>query len=205
MLKTKRYTIMFGYAGVSQYAEFYERGGKLINPDFRVNWAKIKDIPSVAECETIDEALAVIKGFSINAEIHLINGTLVSIHNNKKATNHLKAFKNRIEKILYEEAIKYWESILEPFMIKNKWFIGTSHLGAPVLIHKDENGEWDNISYSREQLNFEVLCGRFAKDYNSNVEFNLKGEGRPWAKGFQPFISMLDLDYLKERSFFIDL
>lgn len=202
----KRYTIKFSYAGYSQYATFNESKGELIRPRLLVSYAKIDEIPSVENLKSIDEILEVIKkiAYGNKAEIHLINGMPVEVYNNTEASNFIDGFVDRYESFIEAEAIKYWENHLLPIMKENKWFIGPSRFGAPVLICKDENDEWDNIPRDNKQIVFEYLCYRFAKKLNRG-EANLKTEHSNHVDGFQPFIYMINIDYLKETGIYIEL
>lgn len=54
----KTYTIVFGYAGIKQYADFHETAdGKLHNPRLSVNYRNNSDLPEMVGIENIDQAL----------------------------------------------------------------------------------------------------------------------------------------------------
>ena len=173
----KRYTIKFSYAGIWQYAEFYEKDGKLINNRLFVSYSNEKDIPSIEGLETIGEVLEVIKTFSYNEPvIYLINGTPVTYHNNDEAKKYLTKFNDKFDTFRKTETIKYFESVLEPIIIKNKWYISTSHIGFPILIEKnDDEGEWDNV---KDDYDFEFLCYKFISHFK-DISISLKGEQGP--------------------------
>jgi len=201
----KRYTIKFSKSGINQYADFYEKGGKLIDPRLYVNYAQSGEVPSVENLTTIDEVLEVIKSISYcnRAELYMIDGQIVSYYNNTKAKECLSNFEDSFKKFIESESIKFFEEILEPIMKKNKWFISTSHIGMPILIEKNEEGEWDNIKGSKE-FDFEYLCSRFVSNFEE-VEVHLKGEHNNWDRAFNTFLRNIPNPYLEERGLFITI
>ena len=98
----KTYTIKYVYAGINQYADFKEVGGKIIFPSFYPSWAKSEDVPDVSCLESIDEILKVIKSFSYNrrAEIYLIDGMLATYYSNKGAQTLVSDTKSEYEAFL---------------------------------------------------------------------------------------------------------
>ena len=204
----KRYKIKFSYAGYSQYAEFHESNGKLVNPRFFPSYAKVSEIPSVEGMETIEEALAVIKKISYcnRAEIHLINGQPVKYFKDNKSKKHIKAFEERFEKFIETEAIAFFEAVLKPLMKKNKWFVSTSHIGYPILIEKNKKGEWDNIDNKNKEFEFEYLCSKFLRNFE-DVEVRLESEHSGFAAygNFCKIFNLIPSEYFDKNNFWINV
>jgi len=202
----KRYCIAFSKAGIRQYAEFSEKDGKLYNPSFSASYTKTDEIPSVENLETIEEVLEVIKKFAYcnKAEILLINGQPVNYYNNDKAKNEATIIGDKFEKFKESEAISYFEKILEPIMKENKWFISRSHIGFPVLIEKNKEGEWDNIKRDGKDFDFNYLCYKFASNFKE-IKLNLKSESNaPSVEGFMPFFNCISLDYFTDKGYYLE-
>jgi len=201
-----RYTIRYSYAGVSQYEVFYELEGRLHRPRFSPSWAKKVDVPSVEGVETIYEVLEIIKNFAYNnrAEIYLINGLPVDVYKNKKALTFLKNFSIDLDSFIEAKALEYWEKYLMPIMSRNKWFIGPSAYGAPVLIYKNDVDAWDNIRNTKEIEAFETLCFKFVNRFGKGKS-NLDRESGNYVEGFQHFINYIPNEYLLEKETYIEL
>lgn len=200
----KRYTIRFSCAGIYQYNDFYERDGKLADPTLRVLYRKRDEIPDVSKLETIKEVLEVIKRISYTnrAEIYLIDGLPVKYYNNKKARKYIKSIDKELNEFKSKKAIEFFETHLEPIMKKNKWFIGSSAWGFPVLIKKIE-GVWANIPNNQQAFDFEFLCYMFASEFKK-IDFKLKTEQSGTApEGFRNVVYLIAGDYLIDREYFI--
>jgi len=206
---TKRYNIVFSYAGIRQYADFYESEGKLVNPRLSVSYSKAKKVPDVSNMETIDEVLEAIKSFAYGSyvEINLINGQPVNFYNNTKAKEHLSIFNEKFDKFIEDEALHYFKTILEPIMIDNSWFVASSHVGAPVLIEKNEDGEWDNIKRDDKAFDFEYLCFKFANNFRKYLKVYLKCEfnNRSAYSGFMAMFNLVSSDYIAEKGYYLNL
>jgi len=201
----KRYTIVFSYAGIRQYADFYEKDGKLVNPSFRASYSKAGETPSIENLETIEEVLEVIRKFAYcnKADLHLINGLPINYYNNEKARKCVKGIDKRFVEFIEKEAVDYFEKVLEPLMKKNKWFVSSSHIGMPILIERNEEGEWDNIKGSKE-FDFEYLCYKFVSNFRE-IEVRLKSEANsPSARAFNPFLNSLPSGFIEEKGYWKD-
>lgn len=171
MTISKRYTIKFSYAGITQYADFGESDGVLVCPRLSVNYSKEGEIPDVSNCKTIDEVLKLIKSFSNRAEISSINGMPVFYYKKPKTQELIKEIKAETERFIENLAFKFFDAEIKPLLIKNKWFVGRSWMvGMFVLIEKDEKGEWDNVRKEREEGEFKYLCERFLSAVNIKSE-----------------------------------
>jgi hypothetical protein len=162
--------------------------------------------PSVENLETIEEVLEVIKSIANHerAEIYLINGKPLSYYANGDVQEKVKSFEEKYDAFIEKESIKYFEEFLEPIMIQNKWFISYSNIGLPILIAKDEDGEWDNIPNDDKEFDFEYLCYSFASVYSSKCEIHLKGENSRSIEGFRPFFYCLSTDYFENKGYIAD-
>jgi len=200
----KSYTIRFSYAGINQYATFYEVKGKLHNPRLSISYCKEK-MPDISNA-TIEEILEIIKEVSYcnKAEIYLINGSPVNYYNNKKAKKHVSSFADKFGEFIEVEAKKFFEEILEPLMKKNKWFISFSHIGIPVLIKKDEAGEWDNIKNDEREFDFQYLCYQFVSNFRK-VDISIKNEySNHISNVFSFFYGCISSEYYKEKGYLIE-
>jgi len=179
---SKIYTIKFSKRGINQYVNFTEDNGIIINPKLYVNWVTQDEIPDVSKCKTIDEILEIIKEFSYNnqAEIYLINYQPISYFHNIKAKELVKNIQKEHGDFILQKLNLFFQEILVPILIKNKWFIGNSEMGRYVLIKKDENEEWDNISkieeFDKKEFEFEYLCARVLKDLDIIDEIKIQNE-----------------------------
>ncbi len=193
----KRYTIRFSYAGISQYADFYESKGKLINPYLPVSYMNISEIPDVSKMETIDDVLKVIKSFAYgsNAEIHLINGNPPFY---KPGT--VDSIASAYDTFITDQISTFFKKELEPIMREKGWRIGTSHIGMMVLIGKDENGEWNNVS-DDESFEFEYLCAKCLKALNLINGIELKSEHRNYISESPTIFAGLNNEILKSDIF----
>jgi len=203
----KRYKIKFASAGYLQYASFSEKeNGELHLPSLFVSYSKAGEKPVVEGAKTIDEVLEIMKASPIirNVELHLINGSPVSFYSNTKAKKEIATFKSKFDKLIESESSKFFEKILEPIMRENKWFVSSSHIGMLVLIEKDEDGEWDNISRNSKQFDFDYLCAKFMSSFRK-VDITLDGEqGNHIYDGFSSFANYIDYDYLVEKGLVIN-
>ena len=203
-----RYTIKFSKGGICQYADFNESKGKIVHPtNFWPSWAKVDEIPSLDGLKTIEEILKAIKEFSYcnQAELYLINGMPTGYCKNKKARKLVDKLESELEKFIENKAVEFFESILEPLMKKNKWFISRSHIGMPVLITKDKKGEWDNVPSGKKQDDFEYLCYSFASNFNNEAEAVLRSEHGNRVRGFSYFVNYIPNNYFYEKGLWIDL
>jgi len=202
----KTYCIKFTYGGVFQYANFNEKDGVLVRPNFNPSWAKIVDIPDVSNMKTIDEVLEAIKLFSYcnHVEIHLINGQLPSFYNNIEAKILIDSINAKYDIFIKSQITEFFHSQLKPLLIKNEWKISTSHIGYLVLIEKDENGVWDNIgSNSEKSLEFEFLCAKCLMALNLIEGVDLKKESYNYlSESYKLFSRVNDIE---TSEFFIEI
>lgn len=203
----KRYTIAFVYAGIRQYADFYENdnnNGTLTNPTISVNYSRGLQIPAFPENSTINDVLFIIKeNIDKNAVIDLINGMPVEYYHNKEVRELVDGFNERLEKFKEEETLAFFKKVIQPIMKENKWFLSSSHIGMPVLVEQNEDGEWDNISDKKKELQLEYLCYAFIKSIEPNAKFISKNEyGSSRADGFVYLIGYIPLTYLQENGLY---
>lgn len=190
----KLYTIKFSKSGISQRADFNEVNGKIYNPSLSVQYCKSDEVPSLENLDNIEDILAVIKEFSYGnqAEITLINSMPINYYKNIKAREYNKSFNLKFDQFIEIEAIKYFETILEPIMKRNKFFISTSHIGMPVLIKK-YNGEWDNIKGDKDS-DFNYLCKQFTSKFKSNDK----------SYDFQNFFNCIPTEYFEDNGLYLE-
>ena len=191
---TKRYKIKYSYGGVAQYAEFNEVDGVLYNPSFYPSWVSNGiEVPDVSNLKTIDEVLAVIKGFAYGkqAEIETINGMPVFFYNKPKTQKSLNDIENTIDTFIKTQAQLFFDTELKQVLKKNKWKLSRSHMGFTVLVEKDKQGEWDNVKNSTKEKEFEYLCERFLNTINLT-------EPRFKVHSFFNLVDNLDEFYLEE-------
>jgi len=173
----KRYKIKFGYAGIAQYAEFSESEGVIYNPSLYISYTKANETPDVSECKTIDEILAKIKtiAYGGKAEIDTINGHPVFYYKKDKTRNLIKGMDAAFECFVETQAKIFYVKELRPLLIKNKWKISSSHVGMPILVELDKNGEWDNVRNKKKEFEFEYLCEVFLNTMNIESRFVVCG------------------------------
>lgn len=203
----KRYTIKFSYAGIRQYADFrYNTNGELVNHDFRVRYSRGEDVPSIDGLTDINDILEKIKEVSFNnrAEIYLINGNPVNYHNNEKAKEDISNFAIKYEELIREEATKFFEKHIVPIIVKNDWKISHSSFYVPVLIEKDDEGEWDNVYQCEDEDDLEYLCYKFVSQFDE-LDVDLRAEHSNKVYAFDKFAKYLDDDYLKDTDLYIEL
>ena len=202
----KRYTIAFVYAGIRQYADFYENdnNGVLTRPTISVNYSRDLKIPTFPENSTINDVLSIIKeNIDKNAVIDLINGMPFDYYHNKVVRGLVDEFNTRLEKFKEEETMAFFKKVIQPIMKENKWFVSSSHVGMPVLAEKDEEGEWDNISDKKKEFQLEYLCYAFIKSIEPNAKFITKHEhGSSRADAFVYLIGYIPLTYLQENGLY---
>lgn len=203
----KRYTIAFVYAGIRQYADFYENdndNGILTRPTLSVNYARDLKIPAFPEKCTINDALILIREhIDKRAVIDLINGMPADYYYNKEARELVDGFETRLEKFKQEETLLFFQKAIQPILKENKWFVSSSHIGMPVLAEQDENGEWDNISDRNKEFQLEYICYAFIKSIEPNAKFESKNQyGSSRADAFSYLIGYIPLAYLEENGLY---
>lgn len=203
----KRYTITFVYAGIRQYADFYENdndNGILTRPTISVNYSRGLNIPAFPENSTINDVLSIIKeNVDKNAVIDLINGMPVEYYHNKEVRELVDGFKTRLENFKEVETLAFFKKVIQPIMKENKWFLSSSHIGMPVLAEQDEQGEWDNISDKKKEFQLEYICYDFIKSIEPNAKVVTKNEhGHSHADAFMYLIGYIPLTYLQENDLY---
>jgi len=204
----KTYSIKYSYAGINQYADFYEKeDGELHRPVFHPSYAR-DGVPSVEGLKTIQEVLTVIKAFSYceMASIYSIDGELVSYRENKKAKKEVKGFSDRFEAFMEQEALNFFTKIIEPILVENKMFIAQSHIGYFVLIAKDEEGEWDLVKDKKKEFEIEYLLYKFLSNFKK-IDTNFKDEIDDTIDFLvvQNFLDYIPDEVIKEKGLFIDV
>lgn len=208
----KNYTIRYSKSGVYQYASFREDDdGIIVYKSFHPTWVNINEVPSLEKVNTIEEILQVIKDFSYSncAEIYLIDGMIPEYYNNTQIQIDTKNHISTIEKVINAECYKFFQTHVIPILIKNNWFISTSHIGIPIIIYKNEESEWDNIKHDNDddELLVEFMCyelinglGLYTKEVNFKSEHN-----KPILHGFSHLIRQLTYEQVKSTNLFIEL
>lgn len=204
----KHYTIKYVYAGINQYADFSEVDGVIVNKRFYPQYIKSGEAPDLTNLNTIDEILEAIKAFSFHqrAEIYLINGMLPEMYNNVSAQDDIIKSSNLIEEIIENECYGFFIKHIKPILIKNDWSIGRSGFMIPVLINKDEDGEWQNIPESQDSLLVEFMCYKFMnaiKMYDGSVK--LQPESHLMINGFRQLFDKLSKNQIDECGLYIEL
>lgn len=197
----KTYTIKYSKSGVSQYSDFEYSNGKLISYSFNPSWTKTEDVPSLEGLNDIEDILKVIKDFSFanQAEIYLINDEPVYFYENKTAKKSIKSINEKYEKFMEQISYDFFMENIKPLLTENNFKISTSWCGMPVLIKKDEEGEWQNIE-REEGKEIDYLCYNFLHEVGlSNESINLKTEtGYYSLKGFSNFFKFLPTEKIKD-------
>ena len=204
----KSYTIKFIYAGINQYADFSEVDGVITNKRFYPQYVKSGEVPDLTNLNSIDEILEAIKAFSFcqRAEIYLINGMLPEIYNNVSVQDDIRKSSNLIEDIIETECNNFFIKHIKPILIKNDWHIGRSRFMIPVLINKDEDGEWQNIPESPDSLLVEFMCYRFMYAINMYDEkVNLQPESHLMINGFRELFNKLNKNQIEDCGLYIEL
>jgi hypothetical protein len=203
----KTYTIAFGYAGVPQQVDIRESKGKIINPRIWVNYMRVdsehyKIAQSIEKMTNINDILDAIKLFANRgvAEIKYINHAPIEYSKDPELKEYVKSVSQKIDDLMEVVAKEYFERVLEPLIIENKWFMSRSHIGYPILIDKGENDEWQNIKDVKKEFYFEYLCYLFVKNFNKG-ECDLNNER---AKGFVFLFNMIDEDYFRNKNLIVD-
>lgn len=200
----KTYIIRFSYAGIYQYARFFEVDGKLHDPRLDIQYYQGEYIP-IKNVRTINEALTVIQTVSKNAIILLINGVPVNYYNNTEVKDYIDGADIRIDQTIRREALNFFKKFLLPIMEKNKWFLSTSHIGVPILIEKNEDGDWDNIVKDEKEFDFEYMCHSFIGKYGtSKVTLTCEYNKAYVSNGFQSFINYIPFSYIESKNLVID-
>ena len=206
----KSYTIRFAYAGIFQYATIRESKGKIVAMRFSVSYRKKEHEPIIDQINKstdINEILELIRSIAYcnRAEIYLISNAPIQYSENKELKDYVTEVSNKFDEFIKTTATEYFDKVLLPIMIQNKWFFSTSGFGYPILIYKNDENEWDNIPKNEDSLYFEYLCYKFLKDFN-NIEINLTPEhGNPRIDCFYMFNRILADEYFKERNLLIEL
>lgn len=204
----KHYTIKYIYAGIKQYADFSEVDGVIVNKRFYPQYVKGDEAPDLTNLNTIDEILEAIKAFSFHqrAEIYLINGMLPEMYDNVSAQDDIRKSAQLIEEIIENECYGFFIKHIKPILIKNDWSIGRSGFMIPVLINKDEDGEWQNIPESPDSLLVEFMCFEFMNGmglYDGKV--NLKPESHVMLNGFKQLFNKLSIKQIEDCGLYIEL
>jgi hypothetical protein len=202
----KNYIIRYAKSGIYQYANFMEFEGKIVNKWFHPTWVNINEIPSLDNANTIDEILTIIKEFTGNrAEIYKINGMLVDYYNNKQVQIDTDAHIATVEKVIENECIKFFQTHVQPILIKNNWFISYSWCGKPVIIYKDENGEWDNIKEDNTLI--EYMCYRLINGlglYDEKVNFESE-HSKPTLNGFSALLTHIPHEQIESTGLYVKI
>ena len=203
----KRYTIKFSYGGVAQYADFSEVKGKLINPYLSVSWAR-NDLkkPDISKFTKIEDVLEAIKSFAYGkqAEIYLIDGVPVFYYKKVKTRKYVKEIALATQTFIESQIKLFFDTELKPLLIKNKWSIGSSHVGYLVLIEKNKNGEWANISNSNKQFEFEFLCAKCLLALNIGKSIELKREQTIYISESHNLFNYIS-EHIIKSEFYLDL
>jgi len=204
----KRYTIRYSKAGVSQYADFNEdQYGKINNNHFSPSWVKTSEIPSLKHANTIHEILEIIKAFSGGrAEIILINGQIPEYYYDDEIKKDIKKRSEIVEQVIAIECLKFFLKNIVPILIKNNWFISTSWMNTPVIIHKNEDNEWDNVN-SKELQYIEYICYKLISAfglYEGNVNFRQE-HSEPSIDGFAQLIKYVPDDILRGTKLLVEV
>jgi hypothetical protein len=173
----KRYKIKFSYAGYEQYAEFYMSKGVLIRPSLSISYVEPGKTPDVTQCKTIEEVLEKIKtiAYGGRAEIDTINGYPVFYYKKYRTRQMIKTMDSALDLFVRSQAQLFFDKELRPLLVKNKWKLATSHIGIPILVYKNEDGEWDNIKDKQKEFEFEYLCKAFLSSMNITTDFVIAG------------------------------
>jgi len=203
----KRYTIAFVYAGIRQYADFYENdndNGILTRPTLSVNYGRDLKLPAFPEKCTINDVLTLIREhIDKRAVIDLINGMPADYYHNRELRELVDGFKIRLEKFKEEEIFLFFQKAIQPILKENKWFVSSSHIGMPVLAEQDENGEWDNISDKNKEFQLEYICYAFIQSIEPNAKFESKNQySSSRADAFSYLIGYIPLTYLQENDLY---
>jgi hypothetical protein len=209
--KVKKYTIKYSKAGFYQYADFFENEDGIINdPSFYPQYVKPDEVPSLDNVNTIDEILSIIKKFSFSgqAEIYLIDEQPVMFANATNIQEGIKKIGDEVNDFINGKIKEFFIETILPLLNENKFKISTSWIGRPILIYKNEDGEWDNIeAYSDINIFIEYVCYQFLNKIRFNTDkINFKNEvGRVSMDYFARLIHNLDYNELKEIGIFIDI
>ena len=174
-MKKKKYTIRYVYAGIYQYADFYEEDGKIIRKSFYPNWVSNGVVvPTFEGIDTIDGILKEIKTFAgRRVEIHLIDNELPQYYRSKVIRSQVTKSTNLIQNLIADECFKFFNDCIKPIMIKKKYFVARSHMMRIILIEK-RKGEWENIRESKESELIEFSCYQLLHAiglYDENIDF----------------------------------
>ncbi len=203
----KSYTIKYSKAGVRQYADFNEKDGVIVSKSFNPSWVKISEVPSLDNANTIDEILEIIKEFSYDtAEIYLINGQLPKYYRNKKLKSDIKARIKIVDEIIAKQCTEFLIKNVVPILIKNKWFIGYSWCGKPIVIYKNRKGEWDNVRDNKLQY-LEYICYVLISGFglsDDNIDFR-REHSEPIIDGFSHLIKYVPEDELNKTNLVINV
>jgi hypothetical protein len=196
----KTYTIKYSKSGVCQYSDFRYSNGKLVSSNFSPSWVSEEDVPSLEGLNDIEDILKVIKDFSFanRAEIYLINNEPVYFYENETAKKSLKSINEKYEKFMEQISYDFFAENIKPILTKKGFKISTSWCGMPVLIKKDEEGEWQNIE--REEKEIDYLCYNFLYEVGlSDESINLKTETGYYSfKGFSNFFKFIPNEKIKD-------
>lgn len=205
-----KYTIRYAYAGIYQYADIRFKDGIIFDKSFRPRYVSNNTVvPSLDNADNIEEILEIIKGFSYNkrAEIYLINGNYPEYHYNEQVKVDVKIHSDIINNTIKEELYLFFTTHIAPILIKNNWFISTSWCGHPVLINKDENGEWQNIKNERDGDLIEFMCFRLLNEvglYDGSVDFR-KEQGDPYLNGFYQIMKHISSEVIEKSALFVTI
>jgi hypothetical protein len=142
----KSVIIKYSKAGINQYATVNLDKDKITSTQFTPFWVNSIEVPSLESCKTLEEILNIIAEFSFNtATIHLINGQLPAYYYNKDLSKGVDIYKEEFYSKKSKMITDFFKKYLAPIMDRNKWKFSSSHIGRPILIYKNEEGEWDNI------------------------------------------------------------
>jgi len=205
---TKTYTIAFAYAGIRQYADFHETAdGKLHNPNIRVHYRNTLDLPDMLDITHIDQALEYIhKYVDKRASLQYINGQPVEYFFNHVVKNAVNDFHSRFYSFIESEATRFFTDIVVPMFKENDWFISTSHVGMPIPIEKNEEGEWDNIGNRDKEFMINYISAAFIGVVEKSAKIRIKNEtGGDHADAFQYLIKHVPNAVVEQSGLLIKL
>ena len=139
---------------------------------------RIVNKPCSESGQTDDEDVDIVRRFANGgrAKVIRINGMPPEVYNNTKAREVTEAFDKKFKAFLAGECEIFFNEVFVPMLKERGWVVSHSHIGIPILIGKNDEGEWDNVP-TKEGYIVQYTIYRFICDF-TDVEH--KSEGESW-------------------------
>lgn len=173
----KKYSIQFGHAGTLQYCIVRENEKGEFRGSYDVNYGRVDEGKKfdIEKMKSIDEVIEAINEDLSNREYGRPNAELISINNeplmyyeNKEVKEYVKELEDEFDDYLKYKMSYFLHKFVKPVLEENNLYLSISPYGVGVIIHKNEDGEWDNYNDKKITEYIEYMCSQFYPGMTSN-------------------------------------